>query len=114
MQELEKILAPQLAKLEEEKFTLMQSRLEELIAERLVAREAERRGVTVEELLKAEVSAKVAEVTDAEVTSFITENKARLRGEEAELRPKVRDYLRDQKVAQQAKVFVARLRQGAK
>jgi protein-disulfide isomerase len=88
--------------------------LDELIEERLLEQEAKRRAMTVEALLKAEVSSKVPEVTDAEVTSFITENKARLRGETAELRPKVRDYLRDQKVAQQAKVFVARLRQGAK
>jgi protein-disulfide isomerase len=114
MQELEKILAPQLAKLEEEKFTLMQSRLEELIAERLVAREAERRGVTVEELLKAEVASKITEVTDAEVTSFMTENKGRLRGDTAELLPKVRNYLRDQKVAQQQRAYVAGLRQQSK
>ena len=114
MQELESALAAQLANLQEQKYQLMQSKLDELIEGRLLEQEAKRRAMAVEALLKAEVSSKVAEVTDAEVTSFITENKARLRGEEAELRPKVRDYLRDQKVAQQAKVFVARLRQGAK
>jgi protein-disulfide isomerase len=114
MQDLEKALAAQLAKLQEQKYQLMESKLDELIEERLLEQEAKRRGMTVEALLKAEVSSKVPEVTDAEVTSFITENKARLRGETAELRPKVRDYLRDQKVAQQAKVFMARLRQGAK
>src|SRR3990172_8216893 len=70
--------------------------------------------MAVEALFKAEVSSKVPEVTDAEVTSFITENKARLRGETAELRPKVRDYLTSQKEAQQRRVYVARLRQGAK
>jgi protein-disulfide isomerase len=114
MQDLEKALAAQLAKLQEQKYQLIQSKLDELIEERLLEQEAKRRGMTVEALLKGEVSSKVPEVTDAEVTSFITENKARLRGETAELRPKVRDYLRDQKVAQQGKVFVGRLRQGAK
>ena len=108
MQELEKALAAQLAKLQEQKYQLIQSKLDELIEGRLLEQEAKRRGMTVEALLKAEVSSKVPEVTDAEITSFITENKARLRGETAELRPKVRDYLRDQKVAQQARVFVAR------
>jgi protein-disulfide isomerase len=92
----------------------MQSKLDELIEERLLAREAKRRGITTEDLLKAEVSSKVPEVTEAEITGFITQNRARLKEQTAELRPKVRDYLRDQKVAQQAKVFVARLRQGAK
>ena len=114
MQELEKILAPQLAKLEEEKYNLMQSRLEEMIAERLLTREAKRRGMTVEDLLKAEVSSKVPQVTETEVTSFIAENKARLRGETAELRPQVRNYLRDQKVAQQQRAYVAGLRQQSK
>ncbi len=114
IQELEKTLAAQLAKLEEDKYQLMKSRLEDLIAEHLLAREAKRRGMTVEDLLTAEVSSKVSEVTEADVTSFITENKARLRGEEAELRPKVHDYLRDQKVAQQQHAYVAGLRQSAK
>jgi len=114
MQELQNALASQLAKLQEQKHQLMQSKLEELIAERLLTREAKRRGMTMEDLLKAEVASKIAGVTDAEVTSFITENKARLRGETAELRPKVRDYLKDQKVAQQGKAYVASLREGAK
>jgi len=114
MQELQNALATQLAKLQEQNQQLMESKLEELIAERLLTREAKRRGVTVEELLKAEVASKITEVTEAEVTSFITENKARLRGETAELRPKVRDYLREQKVAQKGKAYVASLRQGAK
>ena len=113
MQELEKALAPQLARLEEEKYKLIESKLEELIAERLLAREAKRRGVTVEGLLKAEVVSKVPNVTEAEVTSFITQNKGRLREETAELRLKVRDYLREQKEAQQRNAFVASLEQSA-
>ena len=113
-EELEKALAPQLARLEEEKYKLMESKLEELIAERLLAREAKRRGVKVEDLLKAEISSKVPEVTEAEVTSFITQNKGRLREETAELRLKVRDYLREQKEAQQQHAFVTSLEQSAK
>ena len=114
MQEVQNALAPQLAKLQEQKHQLMEAKLEELIAERLLTREAKRRGVTVEELLKAEVASKISEVAEAEVTTFITENKARLRGETADLRAKVRDYLREQKVGQQGKAYVASLRQAAK
>ncbi len=114
LEELEKALAPELARLEEEKYKLLESKLNELIAERLVAREAKRRGVTVEELLKAEVVSKVSEVTEAEVTTFITQNKGRLREETVELRLKVRDYLREQKEAQQRSAFVASLEQSAK
>src|SRR3990170_802772 len=101
MQELENALAAQLAKLQEQKYQLMQSKLDELIEGRLLEQEAKRRGMAVEALLKAEVLSKVPKVTEVEVTSFITENKARLRGETADLRPKVRDYLTSQKEAQQ-------------
>ncbi len=114
LEELKQVLAPQLSQLEEQKYKLMESKLDELIAERLLAREAKQRGVTVEDLLKAEVSSKVPEVTEADVTSFITQNKGRLRDETAELRLKVRDYLREQKEAQQRKTFVASLEQSAK
>lgn len=114
MQDLESALAPQLAKLQDQKYQLMQSKLDELIEGRLLEQEAKRRGMTVEVLLKAEVLSKVPKVTEVEVTSFITENKARLRGETAELRPQVRNYLRDEKVAQQQRAYVAGLRQSAK
>src|SRR3990172_10935188 len=114
MQDLENALAPQFAKLKEQKYQLMQSKLDELIEGRLLEQEAKRRGMTVEALLKAEVLSKVTKVTEVEVTSFITENKARLRGETAELRPRVRNYLRDEKVAQQQRAYVAGLLQGAK
>lgn len=114
LDELEKALAPQLAKLQDQKFQLMESKLEELISERVLAREAKRRGITVEELLKAEVASKVAEVTDAEVATFMTQNRARLQGEDAELRPKVRDYLKEQKVQTGRRAYLAGLQQRAK
>ena len=114
LEELEKALAPQLAKLQDQKFQLMESKLEDLIGERLLALEAKRRGVTVEELLKAEVTSKVPAVTDAEVTTFMAQNKARLQGEEAELRPKVRDYLREQKLQAGHHAYLAGLLQRAK
>jgi protein-disulfide isomerase len=114
LEELEKALAPQLAKLQEQKFQLMDSKLEELIEERLLALEAKRRGVSVEELLKAEVTSKVPEVTDAEITAFMTQNKARLQGEDAELRPKVRDYLGTQKAQAGRRAYLTGLRERTK
>lgn len=114
LDELEKALAPQLAKLQDQKFQLMESKLEELIGERLLALEAKRREITVEELLKAEITSKVPEVTDTEVTTFMTQNRARLQGEPAELRPKVRDYLREQKMQERRRSYLASLLQRAK
>jgi protein-disulfide isomerase len=113
LDELKRALAPQLAKLEDQKFQLMEAKLEELIGERLLALEAKRRGNTVDELLRAEVTSKLTEVTDAEITTFMTQNKARLQGDPAELRPKVRDYLREQKLQERRQSFLAGLQQRA-
>jgi protein-disulfide isomerase len=68
----------------------------------------------VEALLNTEVVSKIPEVSEAEITSFMTQNKGRLQGTAAELRPKVRDYLKEQKVSKMGKAYVANLREVAK
>lgn len=114
LEELERALSAQLAKLEQQRFQLLEQRLEQVIGERLVAQEARRRGTTVEQLLKAEVYVKAPEVTDAEVSAFMSENRARLpKGDEAEVQLKVWDYLRSQKVGQQRQAYIRSLRRQA-
>jgi protein-disulfide isomerase len=104
-------LAAQLARLERQRHELMSQRLEVLIGERLLAREAQKRGVTVEELIKREVHGQIGEATDTEVTAFIAQNRATLPpGLEAELRLKVRDHLRAQKTTQRLQAYVRELR----
>jgi protein-disulfide isomerase len=114
LQELERALAPQLAKLQEQRYQLLESKLEAMIDDHLLAREAERRGVTVEALLRTEVSAKVPGVGEAEIGAFITENRSRLRGDGPELRARVREYLATQKESEQRRTFLAGLRQRAR
>jgi protein-disulfide isomerase len=111
IEELEQSLTVQLARLQEQRYQLLQSKLDELIEERLLGQEAKRRGVTAAALVKAEIVSKVPEVTDAEITMFMNENKARLKGDAAELRPRVRDYLTNERVALQRRAYVAGLRQ---
>jgi protein-disulfide isomerase len=111
LEELERAVRPQLAKLEEQRYTLLDDKLDQLIGERLLAQEAKRLGIPVEQLLRNEVYAKAPEVADAEVTSFITQNRARLpQGDEADLKLKVWDYLRTQKVNERRRSYVQDLR----
>ena len=111
LEELERSLRPQLSRLEEQRHALLEEKLQELIGDRLVAQEARKRGVSVESLLKAEVYAKSPEVSDADVSQFISQNRARLpQGNEAELKLRVWDYLRNQKVAEQRRAYVQGLR----
>jgi protein-disulfide isomerase len=109
-EEVEKTIAGQLSKLEEQIYDLKRQKVEALIAERLLAREAGKRGMTVQALLDAEVTTKVALVTEQEIETFYQANKARLKGDEATAREQIRANLQKQKLAAQRGTFVQSLR----
>src|SRR5262245_56402328 len=110
-EEVEQGVKPQLAKLEEQRYEILSQRLDQLIGERLIAQEAKRRNVSEEELLKTEVFAKAPDVPDRDVTAFINQNRGRLpKMDDKELRLKVWDYLRAQKVNEQRQAYVDGLR----
>jgi protein-disulfide isomerase len=112
--DLERALGARLRKLEEQMYELKRRELDALIAERLLAQEAVRRGTSVGAMLDAEVTAKVGLVTEQEIEAFYQANKTRLRGEETTLRPQIRAYLQQQKLAAQRERFVESLRSQAK
>jgi len=115
VEEVEQAVRPQLAKLEEQRYEILEQKLDQLIAERLLVQDAKRRGVSVEQLLKAEVYAKAPEVPETEVAAFIAQNRARLpKLDEQELRLKVWDHLRSQKVNEQRQAYVQLLREQGK
>jgi protein-disulfide isomerase len=113
MADLEQSLAIDLARLEQQRQSLLDRKLNQLIGDRLLAQEAARRCVSVDKLLKEEVEDKTAAVTQAEVNGFIAQNRARLpKGDEAELRPRVAQYLEQQRAGQQRESYIAGLRAG--
>ncbi len=71
LEELQEALRVQLAKIEQQRFQLLEQKLEQPIGDRLLAQEAKKRGMTVEQLLKAEVYTKAPEVTEDEVTGIL-------------------------------------------
>lgn len=113
-EEVEKALGAQLRKLEEQIYRLKRQKLEALISERLLAKEAVKRGLSVQALLDAEVAAKVGPVSEEEIETFYQANKARLKGEEATVREQIRAHLRNQKLAAQREAFLESLRSQAK
>jgi protein-disulfide isomerase len=112
-EEVEGALAAQLTQLQEQIYTLKRQKLDALIAEKLLAKEAARRGVSVPALLDAEVTSKIALVTEQEIAAFYQANKARLKGEEATLRPQIRAHLQNQKLSAQREAFLQSLRSQA-
>ena len=113
-EEVEKSLASQLSKLEEQIYNLKRQRVEALINEKLLAKEAAKRGVSVPALLDAEVTSKVGLVTEQEIEKFYQENKAQLKVEESSVRDQIRGHLQNQKLATKREEFLTSLRSQAK
>ena len=86
--------------------------IENLIGRRLLDAEAERRGVTADEVLDQEAEARVA-VSDAEVRTFFEESQGRVQGDFSALAPQIRSYLERQAGANAARTFVDELRSQA-
>jgi len=113
-EDLERAFEARLRQLEKPLYNLKRRELEALIAERLLAQEAAKREISVRALLDTEVTAKVEAVTEQEIDAFYQANKARLRGEEAAIRQRIRTYLEQQKLSARRERFVGSLRVQAK
>ncbi len=98
--DLERSLGARLSQLEEQIYNLKRQELDSLIAQKLFAQEAAKRKISVAALLDAEVTAKVPLVTEAEIDAFYQANKARIRGDDADTRQKIRAFLQQQKLTE--------------
>jgi protein-disulfide isomerase len=110
LEELNQALQKELNQIDLQRHELLESKLDQMISQRLLNGEAKRRGLSVEQLLEEEVNRKAPKVSEEEVTDFIAKNRSRLSaGDEGELRLKVWDYLRGQKVNRQRSDYVRTL-----
>src|SRR2546425_11018730 len=80
----------------------------------LIADEANKKKIGPEELYRAEVSAKLKPPTEAEISKFYEENKARLNGDLASNRANIADYLQQEQQQKLEKELADRLRTVAK
>lgn len=103
----------ELARLEEQLYQARKEQLDVLVATRLFEAEAKKRGITPQQLEEAEVVAKAGVVTEPEIDAFVEANRARIRGDAAQLRPQIREFLQEQKRATRRTVVVEGLRAGA-
>jgi protein-disulfide isomerase len=112
-EELEKAIAAKLAQLEEETFKLKSQQLDIIITRQLLEKEAARRGITLKQLIETEISAKADSVSDTEVDAFYQENKARLPGDPAQTKQRIRTYLESQNYVARRDSFLKLLRDEA-
>jgi protein-disulfide isomerase len=107
VEELERMVSIELTRIEEQRYALLSQKLEELIDARLLADEAARRGVTVDQLLKSQAQAAAPPVTEADVTAFISQNRKYFSGvPDDEVRLRVWGHLRAAKIAEARKAYV--------
>jgi len=114
LQDLKQASGEQLAMLEDQAYRLKQQKLEQMIGDRLLAREAGRRKVSVESLIETEVTSKAAAVTAEEIHRVYELNKNQLQKPEPEVTDQIRTLLHDQKVAIRREEFVKSLQSLAK
>jgi protein-disulfide isomerase len=72
--------ASRLTAIRQQEYDARREAIDDMVAEKLMEREAAERGLTVGDLLKGEVDAKAAPVTPQDVTQFYEQNKARFAG----------------------------------
>jgi len=99
--EMEKRATKNLYQLRQEEYETRRMALEEIIYERLLEKEARRRGLSVAELNRAEIDDKLTPVTEAEVTATYERARPRLGGRTLEqVRPDIEAALRQQRERQ--------------
>lgn len=107
--EVDKAGAADVIKARQDMYNARAAALDGLVREKLVDAEAKARGTTSEELLKAEIDAKIDPVTDQDVADFYAQNQQRMRGTLEQMAPQIKGYLEMQKKQERMMAFVAEL-----
>lgn len=109
--QLESHVKPKLIEIESERYEALSEGLNELVANALFMKEAEARKITPEQLQAQEITAKITPPTDAEIQAVYDQNKAQLQGQTLEqVKPRIVEYLNQQKAAERAQAFIAELK----
>ena len=109
--DVEDSLLPLIFDVQEQVYKLRKDELELSINDTLLTQEAQKRKITVEALLEAEVKPKP--VTDQQVQAFFDQNKERVSGGFAETKDAIKQYLEQIEVRQSERVLVEKLRAAA-
>ncbi len=113
MNDIENSLRPLIFNVQEQVYAVRQQDLELKINDTLLAQQAQKKGITTQALLDADVSAKVAPVTDAEAQTFYEQNKDRISGEFAQLKPQIIQYLKEEREDQATLALAQQLRRAS-
>lgn len=111
--QVDEVAAPALLEARQQMYQARLQALDQMINDRLVKAEAEKRSLDEETLFQQEIEAKATAATDDEIVAFYNQNKAMMRGELEELKPRIAQHLQQQKMADAAMAFIDGLRTAA-
>jgi len=110
---IEDALKPLIFSVQQRIYQLRKTEVDLRINDVLLEQEAQKRKITTKALLDAEVEAKARPVTDAEAQTFYEQNKQRINGEFAELKPQLVQYLQETQKRDLQSAFADQLRKAA-
>lgn len=109
--EVEKLVRGQLVEIETQRYDVLKSGLDQLVAESLFEQEAAARGMTTDEFEQAEIVAKIKPPTDAEIKKVYEDNKEQLGGAPLEeVKDQIVEYLLRRHAQERHQELVAELK----
>jgi len=109
--DVEESVKTELVEVEAARYKTLRGGLDGLVAMALIEQEATSRGVTVEELTKVEIIAKVPQPTDAAIQKVYDENKEQLQGAPLDqVKPQIVEFLNRRDTAERQQAFLAELK----
>ena len=112
--EIEGRIKAEMMRINNQIYTTKKQAVDALITDRLLGIEAAKRGISRQELIKQEVTDKIAAVTDAEIEKFYNDNKARMGNKPLEeLKDRVSKHLQSTKSRTRQQAFNQELRKAA-
>jgi protein-disulfide isomerase len=111
--QIEDSLKPLIYSVQERIYQLRKNEVDLRINDVLLEQEAQKRKVTTKALLDTEVETKSKPVTDAEAQTFYDQNKQRINGEFAQIKPQIVQYLQEKQKQDLQSAFADQLRKAA-
>ncbi|HEX8187894.1 MAG TPA: thioredoxin domain-containing protein [Pyrinomonadaceae bacterium] len=111
--DIEDALLPLVAGVQEQVYLLRKGDVDMKINDILLGGEAQKRGVTAQAVLTAEVTSKTPVVAEAQAQEFYNKNKERINGDFAQVKYQIIEYLQGQEQTRLESAFVERLRNAA-
>ena len=109
-EDLTNALRGELLRLEIQRYQTLREKLDELIADKTFSLEAAQRGVSVQQFVHDEISAKIQTVTPEQVQAFYEANKSRIKQPLEKVSEQITSYLQQQAQEQRRQALLKELR----